>query len=80
MNLGEHWTRQEDERLTEFVSIGGTWEEIGRELARSPRGVQARAKKLKLSAAHMRWAQYAGKTPAPKPQERPDDVGLRAKR
>jgi hypothetical protein len=78
----EIWTLQNDERLAELMAAGETWEDIGRRLSRTPRAVYERARKLKLSIGRIRSTdkpQHAGKVPLPKPQERPDDRGLKAK-
>jgi hypothetical protein len=53
----EGWTPRDDKQLRELVVEGGsTWEEIGRKLARTPRAVHSRAKKLKISIRHIKWA------------------------
>jgi len=52
----ESWTAREDKELRVLVAAGGTWEDIGKSLARTSRAVHSRAKKLRLSIKHIRWA------------------------
>src|SRR5579871_1507494 len=72
----ESWTPRDDKWLMELVAAGAGWEAIGRRLARTPRAVQSRAKKLKLPISHARWKDksvHAGKVSLPKPQVRPSE-------
>ena len=71
MNIWKTWTPREDKQLSELLAAGGSWEEIGKKLARSAQATHSRAKKLKLTVRHITWAEvspHSGGIPLLKPR------------